>query len=907
MSPTQLESGGAAVGTPCDSGSSDAERYSADPAATGGGNTNDASPCEFSFDGNFDARDDPPHEEDSAADEDGDETGDEDEDGDVVNEIEDSLRSSDLSGLPAIAGGEAMADGHDASLDGARGGGGDDDMFIFSYGDFSVNMNGSDMDPSKRESIVAAIRHTKLECDKNIGKLLWRRVSLCLSAMHSFSHFPSDSYPHSITVGETTRTLSSSSGRNPRKRGSDLQVSARRTNITSIDLSVIGDIELETKGKEWIRSFRDLDPRVQILNFFNELSLEGVESFENSGCSTKGSQFTPAILKGFVKSGIFSVWRPTSSDAIRKMITGEGTGKGLDIKGKSAKCGAFSGFVPFLQIHDNGHKKKLGVMRESSRVRVFYPNESSRDLAWTVLEILSHSMKERAESAKKLINGGESHGSIRSALVDAYRCVMNDPEVYKIDDYVESQGIYGIDVNERLFWEGYVVPNDITRPKGSKYETGRPSIPEFQQMNIDTLRTGGSSSGPEAGRRPVLWHGDCGRVGENAPEESNPLCPLGLLMAYEENMKVMPVVSDFDSFLLGTRGVNYHEPLGTQELSMLNMCLNEIEGILATPKEGSSWTQRWLDVKKKHCEDDHHEMPPFGYADPRSYKIMTGAVHRLKSNGAVRHGPECFNYSFPQDLDDQYLVVSDAFPGVPWRYANPRELIDILCEKIDQGFTFPLNPKWILADSGWKLVYDKLMASNKPNVQDSMNIWYPDEVRQRINEISANFPLGFVDPGKDAGALGFQSGVQTDLAVLELRKYMIRMEAKQKIRKALRRGMMAKEIMGDAWQVSGAKELEHGPSIEDGSEELINGLGNEYEDDQGGDWKLNEKYYHVPVAENGKEEAQDLSQEKEIKDELQVEKPMSRSGRNRLKFTGNINFTSKLSSFRKFVKRKSSI
>ena len=185
-------------------------------------------------------------------------------------------------------------------------------------------------------------------------------------------------------------------------------------------------------------------------------------------------------------------------------------------------------------------------------------------------------------------------------------------------------------------------------------------MPEFQQMNFETLRnwsdksdsaTDNNSSGLEGDPRPVLWHGGCGRLGEETPDASDPMCPLGLLMAYEENMNVIPVVSDFDCFLLGTRGVKYDEPLGAQELSMLSMCIEEIEGILATPKDGNSWTQRWLEVKKKHAarnDEPSDEMPSFGYADPRSYKIMTGVVHRMKSNGAVRHGPECFNYGFPQ-------------------------------------------------------------------------------------------------------------------------------------------------------------------------------------------------------------------------------------------------------------------
>ena len=64
-------------------------------------------------------------------------------------------------------------------------------------------------------------------------------------------------------------------------------------------------------------------------------------------------------------------------------------------------------------------------------------------------------------------------------------------------------------------------------------------------------------------------------------------------------------------------------------------------------------------------------------------------------------------------MDDKYLVISDTFTGVPWRYANGEELVDILSEKVDEGFTFPLNPKWILCDPGWKKVYDKLLGEDQ--------------------------------------------------------------------------------------------------------------------------------------------------------------------------------------------------
>mmetsp|Transcript_30309 Transcript_30309/g.65445 ORF Transcript_30309/g.65445 Transcript_30309/m.65445 type:complete len:824 (-) Transcript_30309:403-2874(-) len=599
--------------------------------------------------------------------------------------------------------------------------------------------------------------------------------------------------------------------------------SSRRCAITNNSISdgiarEMSNLEVSTRGQDWIRSFRDLDPRFQILNFFNDLSLDGVEHFESQGCRTKGAENVPKLLRIFIKSGIFSVWRPTSPDAIAKMITGEGTGKGLDIKGKSAKRGQWSGFVPYLQIHENEHKFKTGSMRKDKRVRVFYPNQLSRDTVAAKLAEQSKIMADAAMTAEQKIKQEDgkresiienvekkSFKNIRrpsllvtrnmdDALLESSRCLMDNPSVYKIDDYAFTEGIYGLDIPEKLFWESYIVPNDITRPKGSKLDTGRPSMPEFQQMNIETLRNWSDKSNShsndanddivddgaketdheaEADPRPVLWHGGCGKIGEEPPEDSNPMCPLGLLMAYEENDKVTPVVSDFDCFLVGTRGVKYSEPFGKQELSMLSSCVEEIEGILATPIEGSDWTTRWLEVKKKHADkgDTIHQMPKFGYADPLSYSMMTGAVGHMKSNGAVRHGPECFNYSFPQEMDDKFLVISDTFPGVPWRYANGEELIDILCEKVDEGYTFPLNPKWILCDTGWKKIFDKLLASNAPHVQNSLDIWYPDKIRRQISEISDEFPQGFVSPKEDSKLSPPSRSIRFYLAQMELDKY----------------------------------------------------------------------------------------------------------------------------------------
>lgn len=536
----------------------------------------------------------------------------------------------------------------------------------------------------------------------------------------------------------------------------------------------------------WLKSFYRLDPRWQICSFFDDLAHEGVERIDESGHIELSGM--PFIMRAFSRVGVFSVWRPTSNEAIRRMITGEGTGKGMDIKGKSAVRGKWSGFVPFLQIHRDEDKLKIGSLRSDTRVRVFYPNEVSRNRAFLTLLMIRTRMVQTSQGSINLIKeveqkelsvlgeelnklkGNFSHESMRSAIGKSCRRLNVGPDAidysefeaaleakhqnFMVDDgtlhKIDTQGYYGLDIPEKLFWETFVVKADICREDGSEHDTGRPSMPEFQVMNLESLR-----KAPRTGPRPVLWHAGCGKVGEeDPPDDYNPLNPFDLLMAYEEVEdsdiagKVTPVVSDFDCFLVGTRRVAYRDPMGEQELSMLKWCVDEIEGVLDnnSTEGGKSWTRLWLDVKKKYAFDPRFQapMPKMGYADPRSKAMMKGAVYSLRRNGAVRHGPECFNYSFPQDLDDKFLVISDTLPGlVPWKYVGIDELKEILAEKIEDGFAFPLNPKWILCDEGWKDLYDKLLASEAPNVQDAMNVWYPADVRDRIAAISSKHPTGF--------------------------------------------------------------------------------------------------------------------------------------------------------------------
>ena len=138
-----------------------------------------------------------------------------------------------------------------------------------------------------------------------------------------------------------------------------------------------------SRRMRWLSSFRRLDPRYQIYNFFQDVAQEGVDNIIKSKIQIFQQ---PALLKLLTRASAFSVWRPTSIDAIRKMMSGEATGKGLEIKGKSAKKGILSSLVPFVQIYKDEHKKCIREHVKDRTIRVFFSTEQARD---EVVELLN--------------------------------------------------------------------------------------------------------------------------------------------------------------------------------------------------------------------------------------------------------------------------------------------------------------------------------------------------------------------------------------------------------------------------------------------------------------------------------------------------------------------------------------
>ena len=86
------------------------------------------------------------------------------------------------------------------------------------------------------------------------------------------------------------------------------------------------------------------------------------------------------------------------------MMRGDATGKGLGIKGKSAMKAKLSGYVPFLQIHDNNNKKKTRWPPKDGILRIFYENAQLRDIAMKALNSTFAEMKGAWLQASEIVS-----------------------------------------------------------------------------------------------------------------------------------------------------------------------------------------------------------------------------------------------------------------------------------------------------------------------------------------------------------------------------------------------------------------------------------------------------------------------------------------------------------------------
>ena len=394
----------------------------------------------------------------------------------------------------------------------------------------------------------------------------------------------------------------------------------------------------------------------------------------------------------------FAVYRPCSRDSIAKMLGRVGVGKGLNIKGKSAQKNRLSGFVPFLQIHDNAHKVLVEASPKDARTKIFYKNVMAREEA---LNALTKVLRESPH--------------LEIAISQIFTIRQFEPDTF------------GLDVPEPLVKEAYIMKPDLTQTVG--WETGRPSVPQFMDMNLHGVR---GHTKPSV----VLIQYDT----------TDPMNPLGLLIAYAERW-VKPVCSDFDTFTVGSKGMRY-DATPPEQVEWMSWQLKWVDKVLKdAPESKKGWAGHWLDVIKHEEEKGvHPDVPEFGFGDPSSTKLISDVVITTQTCGAVRHGAECFNFFFPQELDKDYLVIWDGFtedPKRPWQAMKEPELRQWLRSRASDGYSFPINPVWPVRDPGWYDVLQSLQRSSEQ--QDNMQSWFPPEagILAKIDALHSAHPKGF--------------------------------------------------------------------------------------------------------------------------------------------------------------------
>lgn len=213
----------------------------------------------------------------------------------------------------------------------------------------------------------------------------------------------------------------------------------------------------------WVQSMLQADPRRRILDFF----LPGDERGPLGLLRSLGE-----VHSGRRVSRYFSVWRPTSFDAIGQMMLGRATGKGLNVKGKSAKTGRLSGFVPYIQISEEAHKARVGTSPAAAHVRVYYTSARARAAARQQLEEVLEEMTAATDAARAALDAEVASGVAledeekEGWLTKLTRWGMEQPTLTPLNE----GGQLGLEMPERLLWE-VCVP--LTRPQ----RDGAPELP----------------------------------------------------------------------------------------------------------------------------------------------------------------------------------------------------------------------------------------------------------------------------------------------------------------------------------------------------------------------------------------------------------------------------------------------
>ena len=191
--------------------------------------------------------------------------------------------------------------------------------------------------------------------------------------------------------------------------------------------------------------------------------------------------------------------------------------------------------VPFIRVSEDQTQKER--IKESTvtdaTMRVFFPTREARDEAADILRDLVEMMMFYVQDAKQVFSNPEAspQEQIEAMMHLQWDGVDANHDVVNIDDYPD---VFGIEITERVFWEGFVMMQDCSRPK-STCDTGRITSPtSHQDMNFKALRLV-----PMSPDEPMLVI--------MQTDADYPMSPRSLMMAYDEGGRIYPVMSNMDT------------------------------------------------------------------------------------------------------------------------------------------------------------------------------------------------------------------------------------------------------------------------------------------------------------------------------------------------------------------------
>merc|ERR1712039_976942 len=99
--------------------------------------------------------------------------------------------------------------------------------------------------------------------------------------------------------------------------------------------------------------------------------------------------------------------------------------------------------------------------------------------------------------------------------------------------------------------------------------------------------------------------------------------------------------------------------------------------------------------------------------------------------------------------------------GCDWDYFCEDDLRTFLKARAAEGYSFPLNPVWLVRDHGWYEVWKQLQAGEDTSKVNAA--WYPPDsgICDIIDQLHESHPEGF---SRDISTKGRKSSIFNDLS-----------------------------------------------------------------------------------------------------------------------------------------------